>query len=74
MSCINKFMKTFGYNSCLMTILFEFLLLDDDSNNSTDIVNMMFSCRILYEECDIFVSKRRIKWSILNKIYFQPEN
>src|SRR5438128_924295 len=61
---INKFIKTFGYNSCLMLILFEFFLIkNEDSNKSLDILNLILSCKVIYGTCNIFISRRRVKLS-----------
>ena len=60
----NKFIRFFGYGSSLMLILFDFLLNKaEDSNNSSDILNIILSCRLIYETCNIFILRRRIKWS-----------
>src|SRR5438552_8925147 len=61
---INKFVRIFGHGSSLMLILFDLLLNKyEDSNTSEAILNIILSCRIMYETCNVFVSRRRIKYT-----------
>src|ERR1700730_14913722 len=64
MNADNNFVRIFGHGSSLMLILFDFFLnKSKDSNESSDILNTMFSCRIICETCNIFVLRRRIKYT-----------
>ena len=64
MPTINKFVRVFGYGSSLMLILFDLLLNKyEDSNTPGAILNIILSCRIMYETCKIFISRRRIQYT-----------
>src|SRR5438128_1381104 len=68
----NNLVRIFGYNSFLILILFDlFLIKNEDSNKSSDILNLILSCRIMYATCNIFVSRRRVQ---LSKIIKFDEN
>src|SRR5438045_9448668 len=60
----NNFIRMFAHGSSLMLILFDFFLRkNDDSNNSSDILNIIFNCQTIYKTCNVFVSRRRIKYT-----------
>src|SRR3989442_14219804 len=67
----NKFVQTFGFGSFLMLKLFEYFInKKQDSNtilffgiNTSDILNIVMSCKIMYGTCNIFISKRRLLWT-----------
>jgi hypothetical protein len=45
-------------------MLFEFLSDDDqDSNNSSDIISVVFTCKNLYHGCDVYLKKARFLWT-----------
>src|SRR5438552_17164620 len=59
-----NFVRIFAHGSSLMIILFDFLLSkNDDSNKSTDILNIILSCQTMYRTCNIFILRRRIKYT-----------
>jgi hypothetical protein len=56
----NRFVNLFGYNSPLMRVLLEFLIdVDQDSNNSSDVLGIVFSCKIMYNTCDVYLESAR---------------
>jgi hypothetical protein len=58
----NGFVRTFGHGSEMMRILFDLLLIrTEDSNNSDEILDVVMSCKIMYETCNHFFSTRRIR-------------
>src|SRR5947199_7219001 len=60
----NNFVRIFSHGSSLMSILFDFFMSkNDDSNNSSDILNIIFSCQVIYRTCNIFILRRRIKYT-----------
>src|SRR5947199_9695839 len=60
----NNFVRIFSHGSSLMSILFDFFVSkNDDSNNSSDILNIIFSCQVIYRTCNIFILRRRIKYT-----------
>jgi hypothetical protein len=60
------FVNLFGYNSSLMYMLFEFLSdFNQDSNNSPDILNIIFGCKIMYNTC--YLKKARFLWTIATR-------
>src|SRR5438876_1157166 len=64
MNINNKFVRIFAHGSSLMLILFDFFLIkSDDSNKSSDILNIILSCQTIYRTCNIFVLRRRIKYT-----------
>src|SRR5438477_76853 len=59
-----NFVRIFSHGSSLMLILFDFFLnKNDDSNKSSDILNIILSCQTIYRTCNIFVLRRRIKYT-----------
>src|SRR5438045_8808385 len=59
-----NFLIIFAHGSSLMLILFDFFLdKNDDSNKSSDILNMILSCQTIYRTCNIFILRRRIKYT-----------
>src|SRR5438477_3602916 len=47
-----------------MLIMFDFFLSkSDDSNNSKNVLNIILSCQTMYRTCNIFVLRRRIKYT-----------
>src|SRR5437773_9312453 len=64
MNINQNFIKIFAHGSSLMLILFDFFLSkNDDSNNSSDILNIILSCQTMYKTCNVFVLRRRIKYT-----------
>src|SRR5436305_6702527 len=60
----NNFVKIFAHGSSLMLILFDFFLnKNDDSNNSSDILNIILSCQAMHRTCNVFILRRRIKYT-----------
>src|SRR5438477_13056049 len=60
----NNFVRIFAHGSSLMLILFDFFLdKNDDSNKSSDILNIILSCQTMYRTCNIFILRRRIKYT-----------
>src|SRR5947199_6227816 len=60
----NNFVRIFSRGSSLMLILFDFFLnKNDDSNESSDILNVILSCQAIYRTCNVFVLRRRIKYT-----------
>src|SRR5436305_11764553 len=60
----NNFVKIFAHGSSLMLILFDFFLnKNDDSNNSSDILDIILSCQAMYRTCKVFILRRRIKYT-----------
>src|SRR5436309_3064477 len=65
----NNFIRIFAHGSSLMLIIFDFFLRkNDDSNNSSDVLNITLSCQTIYRTCNVFVLRRRIKYT--NTIHF----
>src|SRR5438552_1025590 len=59
-----NFVRIFAHGSSLMLILFDlFLSKKDDSNESTDILNIILSCQTIYRTCNIFILRRRIEYT-----------
>src|SRR5438045_5428882 len=59
-----NFVRIFSHGSSLMLILFDFFLnKNDDSNKSSDILNIILSCQAIYRTCNVFVLRRRIKYT-----------
>src|SRR5437773_8645602 len=64
MNINNKFVRIFAHGSSLMLILFDFFLdKNDDSNESLDILNIIFGCQTIYKTCNVFALRRRIKYT-----------
>src|SRR5438477_6942513 len=62
---MDNFVRIFAHGSYLMLILFDFFLRkNDDSNESSDILNITLSCQAMYRTCNIFVLRRRIMYTI----------
>src|SRR5947207_15542116 len=60
----NNFVRIFVHVSSLMLIMFDFFLSkNDDSNESSDILNIILSCQTIYRTCNIFILRRRIKYT-----------
>src|SRR5436309_13217500 len=60
----NTFIRIFAHGSSLMLILSDFFLnKNDDSNKSSDLLNIILSCQAIYRTCKIFVLRRRIKYT-----------
>src|SRR5438477_3164033 len=60
----NNFVRIFSHGSSLMLILFDFFLnKNDDSNKSSDILNIILSCQPIYKTCNVFILRRRIKYT-----------
>ncbi len=65
----NKFIKTFGHGSSIMLILIEFLSKKNkDLNKSDDLLNIILSCQTMYHTCNIYFSRRRIMWTVVNEV------
>src|SRR5437762_2321869 len=59
-----NFVRIFAHGSSLMLILFDFFLSkNDDSNKSSDILNIILSCQIIYRTCNVFILRRRIEYT-----------
>ena len=59
-----NFVRIFAHGSSLMLILFDlFLSKNDDSNESSDILNIILSCQTIYRTCNIFILRRRIEYT-----------
>src|SRR5437762_3267526 len=64
MNINNNFVRIFARGSYLMLILFDFFLRkNDDSNESSDILNITLSCQAMYRTCNVFVLRRRIMYT-----------
>src|SRR6185295_18181438 len=64
MNINNNFVRIFAHGSSLMLILFDlFLSKNDDSNKSSDILNIILSCQTIYKTCNIFILRRRIEYT-----------
>src|SRR5437762_7712862 len=64
MNINNNFVRIFAHGSSLMLILFDFFLRkNDDSNKSSDILNIILSCQTMYRTCDIFILRRSIEYT-----------
>ena len=64
MNINNNFVRIFAHGSSLMLILFDlFLSKNDDSNESSDILNITLSCQTMYRTCNVFVLRRRITYT-----------
>src|SRR5438477_6756333 len=64
MNINNNFVRIFAHGSSLILILFDFFLRkNDDSNESSDILNIILSCQTIYRTCNIFILRRRIKYT-----------
>src|SRR5947208_2518901 len=60
----NWIVQIFGYGSSLMHILFDlFLNKNHDANKSSDVLNIVLSCKTMYRTCKVFIARRRILWS-----------
>src|SRR5437016_3951750 len=70
----NKFVRTFGYGSFLMLILFDFFLhKEQDSNECVEICDTVMSCRTMYRNCNTYTSRRRLLWSKIREIDTQQD-
>src|SRR5438477_267403 len=64
MNINHNFVRIFAHGSSLMLILFDFFLSkNDDSNNSSDVLNIILSCQTIYRTCNVFVLRRRIMYT-----------
>ncbi len=50
-------------NSTIMYLLFGFLKISCDLNESDDILNLVLSCKTVYKSCNIYFLQRRVMWS-----------
>src|SRR5947208_2444281 len=60
----NKFILLFGFESCLMFKLFDYFLeKEQDSNECSNVLNLILSCDKMYASCNVFISRRILLWS-----------